>query len=288
VPRSGQWTSTWPRSPRCGVSRRIGARLAHGTLPPLHALVLNAGLQVLSGTTYTEDGFETTFGVNHLGHFLLVNLLLPRLTAPARVVFVGSGTHYSELRVAWLSRLTGVPAPRWRGADASAWPERFPDPAEATDSAAVVGRRRYATSKLVVLYDAYELCRRLAAANVGEPTAPVTVNVFDPGLMPGSGLARDATAVELFLWRHVLPALRFVVPGVSSTGRSGKALARLVLDPALAGVTGRYFVGMQQRPSSQESYDDAKATELWEASAALVALTPADGSGVEGSVRSTA
>ncbi len=38
--------------------------------------------------TYTQDGFEMTFGVNCLGHFLLVNLLLPQLVAPARIVFV--------------------------------------------------------------------------------------------------------------------------------------------------------------------------------------------------------
>src|SRR5512145_2991742 len=54
-------------------------------LPPLRAIVCNAGVQVVSAPTYTEDGFETTFGVNHLGHFLLVNLLLEYLVAPARV-----------------------------------------------------------------------------------------------------------------------------------------------------------------------------------------------------------
>lgn len=266
----------------------VGARLTHGDLPPLQALVLNAGLQILSGTTYTEDGFETTFGVNHLGHFLLVNLLLPHLTAPARVVFVGSGTHYSELRDAWMARIFGVPAPRWRGAKASAWPERFPNPAEANDSAAVIGHRRYATSKLVVLFTAYELRRRLAAAEGGAPTAPITVNVFDPGLMPGSGLARTATTTQLFFWRHVLPAMRFVVPGVSSTKRSGRALARLILDPELAEVTGRYYVGKRERPSSKESYDEATATALWEASAALVGLPPADASRVGEAVRTAA
>lgn len=45
-------------------------------LPPVRSLVCNAGLQVVSGSIHTEDGFEETFGVNHLGHFLLVNLIL--------------------------------------------------------------------------------------------------------------------------------------------------------------------------------------------------------------------
>jgi len=44
--------------------------------PPLYAIVCNAGVQIVNGIQYTQDGFEMTFGVNHLGHFLLVNLLL--------------------------------------------------------------------------------------------------------------------------------------------------------------------------------------------------------------------
>jgi NAD(P)-dependent dehydrogenase (short-subunit alcohol dehydrogenase family) len=76
-------------------------------LLPLQALVCNAGLQVVSGTTYTENGLEESFGVNHLAHFLLVNLLLRQLEAPARIVFVSSGTHDPERR-------TGMPAPRYR------------------------------------------------------------------------------------------------------------------------------------------------------------------------------
>jgi NAD(P)-dependent dehydrogenase (short-subunit alcohol dehydrogenase family) len=60
---------------------------------PLHVLVCNAGLVRVQGTT--KQGFERTFGVNHLGHFLLVQLLRPALEAgaPARVVVVASRAH---------------------------------------------------------------------------------------------------------------------------------------------------------------------------------------------------
>jgi NAD(P)-dependent dehydrogenase (short-subunit alcohol dehydrogenase family) len=51
-------------------------------LPPLHAIVCNAGVQV-SGTEWTQDGVEMTFGVNHLGHFTLVQGLLEELARPA-------------------------------------------------------------------------------------------------------------------------------------------------------------------------------------------------------------
>jgi NAD(P)-dependent dehydrogenase (short-subunit alcohol dehydrogenase family) len=62
-------------------------------LAPLHAIVCNAGVQVVSGTEWTHDGVEMTFGVNHLGHFALVQGLLDELAHPARIVVVSSGTH---------------------------------------------------------------------------------------------------------------------------------------------------------------------------------------------------
>ncbi|PBQ33940.1 hypothetical protein CNR22_19865 [Sphingobacteriaceae bacterium] len=47
----------------------VKSKLNNGSLPPLHGIVCNAGVQSGTTKTYTKDGFETTFGVNHLGHF---------------------------------------------------------------------------------------------------------------------------------------------------------------------------------------------------------------------------
>ena len=72
----------------------------------------------------------------------------------------------------------------------------------------------------------------------------------------------------------LVPVLgRLGVP-FSTAETSGQALARMVTDPALEGVSGKYFeIGSAAR-SSEESYDRDKARELWDASAELVRLGP--------------
>lgn len=220
---------------------------AAAELPPLHAIVCNAGLQVLDSMC-TVDGVEMTFGVNHLGHFVLVTGLLDRLVAPARVVVVASGTHDP-------AKFTGMPYPNYSCAEELAHP-----PADVQGE----GRRRYTTSKLCNVLFSYELDRRL-----GQGARGITVTAFDPGLMPGSGLSRNYSSAQRFIWRFVGPALR-LLPNVNSTAVSGRRLAALAVDPAFEGVTGRYFEGAKEIRSSTDSYDLWKATDLWETSERLV------------------
>jgi light-dependent protochlorophyllide reductase len=229
-------------------------------LPPLHGLVCNAGVQQVSGLTYTDDGVETNFGVNHLGHFLLVNRLLPSLAADGRIVFVSSGTHDPEEAISPLGRLTGVEPPNLGPARELAYPE-----AAEADERPTSGMQRYATSKLANVMTAYELDRRLP------DDTDVTVNAFDPGLMPGTGLARDHGIVERLLWDWFLPLFR-VLPGVKSAETSGSDLAWLVTAPELKGVSGRYVEGRTAVRSADVSYDEKKAKALWEESAELVGL----------------
>lgn len=228
--------------------RAFTAALAAAGLPPLHAVIGNAGLQVVSGLQKTEDGIETTFGVNHLGHFALIDGLRDQLANPARIVLVASGTHDPK-------KFTGMPHPRYTTAEALAHP--LPD--EPVD-----GRRRYTTSKLCNVLYAYELDRRLDNGAQG-----VTVTAFDPGLMPSSGLSRDYTPVQKVIWRVVSPLLR-ALPNVNTVATSGARLAALATDPRFDGVTGAYFEGVNAIRSSAESYDTDKAHDLWETSTALV------------------
>ena len=224
-------------------------RLRDTDVPPVHALVCNAGVQVVSGTEKTEDGVEMTFGVNHLGHFALVQGMLDQLARPARVVVVSSGTHDPD-------KFTGMPSPNYTRAEELADPAALTDPSE--------GRRRYTTSKLCNVLFTYELDRRLGHGEKG-----VTVTAFDPGLMPGSGLARDYSPAGRLAWRYLFPALR-VLPGVNSTRTSGRHLAGLAVDKRFDGVTGEYFAGGKSIRSSADSYDLDKARDLWQASEQLV------------------
>jgi NAD(P)-dependent dehydrogenase (short-subunit alcohol dehydrogenase family) len=233
-------------------------KLGSGELPPLHAVVCNAGVNPGTGKTVTVDGFESTFGVNHLGHFLLINELLPALKPPARVVVVASGVHDPAQK-------TGVPAPAWN--DPGALSRGHLGPAAASDKPFASGQRRYSTSKLANVYFTYALARRLPPG--------VTANAFDPGLMPATDLMREAPAQFQFILTQVLPRviplLRLYSPNVHTTRESGEALARLVTDPDLAATTGRYFEGGREIRSSDESYNDGRAEELWNASVVLSA-----------------
>jgi len=235
----------------------------------LQALVCNAGLQMNHGPQRTADGYELTFAANHLGHFLLVNLLLERLAPAARIVIVSSGVHDP-------AQFTGMPKAAIGdfavlAATGGPDPDRFD------------GRLAYVNSKLCNVWFAYELDRRLSVWASGSGAKRITVNGWEPGLVPGSGLARDYPAAARLVWNWVLPgvtrALHPFVPGLSTLGLSGRALARMVLDPALAGVSGKYFPATarwREAPSSRDSYDAGRAFELWEASARMTRLSAND------------
>ena len=78
------------------AATEIQRLIAEGQLERLDALLCNAGAQFRGPISYSKEGYEETFAINHLGHFLLVNLLLESLVGNARVVLTASGTHDPE------------------------------------------------------------------------------------------------------------------------------------------------------------------------------------------------
>jgi NAD(P)-dependent dehydrogenase (short-subunit alcohol dehydrogenase family) len=107
---------------------------------PLHGLINNAGLAGQRGST--QSGFELAFGTNHVGHFLLTELLLERLrdNAPSRIVNVASDAHFGAKGIDF---------------DAVRNPTR-----------SVTGMPEYSVSKLANVLHAQELARRLSGEGV--------------------------------------------------------------------------------------------------------------------------
>ncbi|MFE7194541.1 SDR family NAD(P)-dependent oxidoreductase [Kitasatospora sp. NPDC057595] len=236
-------------------SVRAGAReiLAKSDRPPLHVLICNAGIQVVNGVQRSSDGYELTFATNHLGHFLLTQLLVDHIVEPGRVILVSSEVHQGP------RKSMGFPAPRWEDPQALVDPDR-----SVLGDSAKSGRIRYATSKLANLYATYELARRVVPREI-------TVNAFDPGLMPGTSLDRDWPPRIQRVYAQLTPLLVKTLPGARSVEQSSADLAWLATAPEPAGTTGAYFSGRQPRESSKESHDRTRAAELWTASERLVA-----------------
>ena len=199
----------------------------------LDVLVNNAG--GMQGTRQvTEDGYELTFQVNHLGPFLLTNLLGDQLVAskPARVVTVASLAHKNAT-----IDFDDLQCERCRYAGLSV----------------------YGRSKLANVLFARELARRLDGTGV-------TSNCLPPGTIR-SGFGQDGDADQLL--RIGLFIARPFFPGPQ---RGARTVVYLAASPEVEGVTGTYFVRCRPARTSAEGADDEAARRLWEVSERLVGL----------------
>lgn len=228
---------------------------------PIDALILNAGVQLVQSAR-TIDGFERTFAINHLAHYLLARLAVPFIASGGRLILTASGTHDP-------AEHSGMPPPLHADARLLAFPEhdgrRDPDPGAA-------GRRAYSSSKLANVMTARELARRLSA------TRPdLMIAAFDPGFTPGTGLAREYPDFISFTFRTILPVLSLFGRRISTPKVSGKWLAALAVSDAYQQARGAYFAVrggalLEKQPSILAR--DAKAcAALWDESANLVGLS---------------
>ena len=223
---------------------------------PIDTLVLNAGLQMSDAAHRSVDGFETTFAVNHLAHYLLLRLLAPNLSAGARVVITASGTHDPE-------DVKSLPGPRH--ADAARLADPATDPLLDTEPRKA-GVRAYTSSKLCNVLTA----RAFAAKHPG-----LTVIAYDPGLTAGTGLARASPPFMRNVIWPMLGLLRFVSDGVNPLPVSGAALAELATTATPP--PGEIYAALRKsvitwKPPSAIARDDAVRDKLWADSAAMVGL----------------
>jgi NAD(P)-dependent dehydrogenase (short-subunit alcohol dehydrogenase family) len=214
------------------ASVRRGAEQVLDRCPRIDVLVNNAGL-VQSERTETVDGFEATFGINHLGPFLLTRLLTDRLveSAPARVVTVASTAHQAARRGLDFDDLQTTRHYR--------------------------GMQAYSRSKLANVLFTAELARRLAGTGV-------TANCLHPGTV-ATGFARDHDA-EGFLAFGV----KVIRPFILTPEQGARTSVYLATAPEVADVTGKYFVRCRVRTPSPAAQDEAAAVLLWSVSEDLV------------------
>lgn len=208
----------------------------HETGYPLHLLINNAGGSIKSkAARFTEDGFEMTFGVNHLGHFLLTNLLLDDLknSAPARVITVSSELHNPK---------SPGPDPDFDYDNLKA--EKYYD-----------SQIFYRTSKLANVWFAYELNRQLAGTGV-------TSNAVCPGFVPAAIGARREAPLDKFIFTRILP----MMPFARSLEQASDSYLVAATQPNFGREGGKFIVGGKTIASSAESYDEKKARILWEKS----------------------
>ena len=210
---------------------------------PLHILINNAGGSVPGKqASFTADGFELTFGTNHLGHFLLTNLLLEDLkrSAPARVITVSSELHNPDH--------AGGPAPDFDYDNLKG--EKYYNP-----------QVFYRNSKLANMWFAYELQRRLTGTGV-------TSNAVCPGFVPAAIAARRKSPLARFFYAQIMARMPFA----RSLEQASASYMVAATDPNLEGVGGKFIVDGKEKRSSEESYDEEKARHLWEMSWAWCGL----------------
>jgi NAD(P)-dependent dehydrogenase (short-subunit alcohol dehydrogenase family) len=228
------------------AAAEIRDRLESGKLPPLRGFVGNAGMQYTNALTEGPDGFEATFTVNVLANHLFVRLLQDRFTASARIVITASDTHFGDFK----HNMGMVPGPVWHSPEVLARTGTFARP-----ETAVGGRTAYSTSKLAAIYLVHEYARRLPAG--------IDAVAYNPGFVPGTGLARNAGPVARFAMRRILPAMA-LTPFATSRRAAGRYLADVVLGTTNA-PTGSYVDRSRVARSSEESYDPQRERELWDA-----------------------
>lgn len=215
-----------------------------GWTHPVSALLLNAGY---IGTNFeTIGGIEKTFAVNHLGHAELFFGLHAKglLSADARIVLTTSGMHDGEY--------ARSPAPpQWTNTEFVA-----------TDPS-ITAITQYSNTKLANVLFANAISRRAETAYPGW-----AVITMDPGFVPagGSKIFRDSdhySPAALTIFSYIPWVLRLMGVGMSTTQRSGKALADLAVGDAHKAEKGAYYCVENKAESSAQSNDVALQEDLW-------------------------
>ncbi|KAI1292076.1 Retinol dehydrogenase 12 [Halotydeus destructor] len=196
----------------------------------LDVLICNAGAGAPMGRHLTEDGFEMQFQVNHLGHFLLVNLLGPLIkqSSPSRVIITSSSAHrFGKLDLANFARSDKyVNHPFWN----------------------------YCDTKLANVVLAKELARRWADNGVD-------VNALHPGTIYTNGIRHN----KIWYVKWLLMFLTYLYN--KSEVEGAQTIVHLAMSAHIVGTSGQYFVDCVPATCNPLADDVSLGARLWQLSA---------------------
>lgn len=194
----------------------------------LDVLVNNAGA-TFGERLESVDGIEMTFALNHLGYFLLTNLLgdILEASAPSRVINVSSSLHK-------FGKINFDDIPFKNGYTRS---------------------KAYQRSKLANIAFTYELARHFS-------NQKITVNAMNPGLV-ATNIGQVAGGISAKM-KGLVDRIAGLTPE-----EGAQTIIYLATSEEVAGVTGRYFVKEKSIPSSKISYALEFCRRLWNVSESL-------------------
>lgn len=219
----------------------------------IDTLALNAGTH-LREDKVSSDGYELTFAVNHLAHFLITQRLVGSVRPGGRVVVTASEAHDPDVFC-----LIGVTRSLWQDpfelADASLSQNHLPP-------GAARGEARYSASKVLNVMHARILAGE--AADVG-------VVSFNPSVVPGTEIARERHLLLQLGWKYIMAPLAPILPGARTLERSASDLMWLATQADLRAISGAYVDGRTPTDGSVDSRDASKIARVRAVSLKLIA-----------------
>ena len=238
----------------------------------LDALVVNAAIYKpqLKSPERSKDGYEISVATNHLGHFLLCNLLLEDMKKAA----------YPEPRLVTLGTVTAnpkelggkipIPAPPDLG-QLKGMELGFKSPIAMIDGKKFKPGKAYKDSKLCNMLTMLEMHRRY------HKDTGIVFNALYPGCVAESDLFRDAPK----LFQVIFPFFqKNITGGYVSEAESGRRVAQVVADEGF-NKSGVYWSWGNRQDENREAFcqevsneaaDENKASRLWELSEQLVGM----------------
>ncbi|RYP50780.1 hypothetical protein DL768_003778 [Monosporascus sp. mg162] len=253
--------------------RGFSTRVAERDIPPVRTLILNTGYSGFGQQSLTDEGFDTSFVANYLGHWLLTMMLLQSMDREnGRIVGLGSSSYefdgyYKDEKWKTFFRDENID-PIAKGTWSS----------NKDDLSRRAGVRRYGVAMMCAIMMVGELQRRL-------DTDPILKNIsitgIGPGMMGTSLVRRDNWFTRVLLWPIILPLLAPLLTWLQPNGdlRTVSQSSADVLTAAFETspeLRGKYLNGSEPQEVVREAADIKKRAMVWRDSVKYAQLTEQD------------